>query len=110
LELSLEGEKLRFKLRMEREGGVQAKEVLAKLGLDDLESQGFFITRTELALRQSARPVDGPSGLAAAAHGCTSATDRSPATSLKPNERPHKHETRDADQRRTAGRMPHRDR
>jgi radical SAM-linked protein len=100
-ELTLSGRRLRFKLRMEREGGVQAREVLAELGLGDLEALGIFLTRTAVELQSAAAP--GHEADATACAGSAAAKpqlDRITTT----------HEARDADQRRPVGGMPHRDR
>jgi radical SAM-linked protein len=46
--LSLDGEILRMRLRVDREGSARPREVLAALAIDDLEFQGFFLTRTSV--------------------------------------------------------------
>ena len=48
--LAVESGTLRFALRFFREGSVRPREVLTALGIDDLEGQGFFLTRTRVVL------------------------------------------------------------
>ena len=107
LELAMDGGNLRIKLRMEREGGVQAREVLAELGLDDLDAQGIYLTRTDVALARHTAPGFGQTP--PAAHCRTATNDPLAATPYRTKET-ETHETRDADQRRPAGGVPHRDR
>lgn len=47
-ELSLEGGTLRMRLRVESEGSARPREVLQSLEIDNLEHEGFFITRTRV--------------------------------------------------------------
>ena len=47
-ELSLDGETLRMRLRVESEGSARPREVLRALKLDNLEQEGFFLTRTRV--------------------------------------------------------------
>lgn len=53
VELVLEADVLRFRMRYAREGSSRPRDVLAVLGLDDLEREGFFLTRTAVELEVS---------------------------------------------------------
>jgi radical SAM-linked protein len=48
--LELAGDRLRMRLRVTGEGAARPREVLQALGLDDLESQGFYLSRTAVEL------------------------------------------------------------
>jgi radical SAM-linked protein len=48
--LELDGERLRMRLRVTGEGAARPREVLQALGLEDLESQGFYLSRTAVEL------------------------------------------------------------
>ena len=48
VELSLEEGKLRMRLRVESEGSARPREVLQALQVDNLEHEGFFLTRTRV--------------------------------------------------------------
>jgi radical SAM-linked protein len=48
--ISLDGETLSFRLRVDREGSARPREVLAALGLEDLEFQGTGLTRTRVEI------------------------------------------------------------
>jgi radical SAM-linked protein len=48
--ISLDGGQLRMELRATRQTNVRPRQVLAALGLDDLEEQGVFLTRTRVEL------------------------------------------------------------
>lgn len=50
LGLEVDGRLLRMQLRVDRDASVRPREVLAALGLDDLEDQGRFLTRTRVEL------------------------------------------------------------
>jgi radical SAM-linked protein len=54
-DLSLDGEILRMRLRVDREGSARPREVLAALAIDDLEFQGFFLTRTRVEISEPGR-------------------------------------------------------
>lgn len=47
--------RLRLEVRVSGEGTARPRELLAALGLDDLEQQGVYLTRTAVELNQSAR-------------------------------------------------------
>ncbi len=49
-QITLEGETLCFRLRVDREGSARPREVLAALGLEDLEFQGTGLTRTRVEI------------------------------------------------------------
>ncbi len=49
-DLSLVDGRLRITLRVDREGSARPREVLAALGLEDLEQHGYELARTELQL------------------------------------------------------------
>lgn len=49
-ELALCGDKLHMRLSFSQEGGTRPRAVLAVLGLDDYEQQGFILTRTAVEL------------------------------------------------------------
>ncbi len=53
--MSLDGGKFTMLLRVDREGSARPREVLAAVGLDDLELEGYYLTRTqvEIASEQS---------------------------------------------------------
>jgi radical SAM-linked protein len=48
--LELADDRLRMRLRVTGEGAARPREVLEALGLDDLESQGFYLSRTAVEL------------------------------------------------------------
>jgi hypothetical protein len=50
-ELALVEGKLRFKVRVERQAGIRPREVLAMLGIEDLEFEGIYLTRTAVELK-----------------------------------------------------------
>lgn len=50
LELALVGGILRIRMRYARQGSSRPRDVLAVLGLEDLEQQGFYVTRTAVEL------------------------------------------------------------
>ncbi|MBL8829219.1 MAG: DUF2344 domain-containing protein [Planctomycetaceae bacterium] len=50
-ELVLADQRLRMSVRVTREGSVRPRDLLALLGLADLESQGFVLARTRVELR-----------------------------------------------------------
>ncbi len=50
-ELVLADQRLRMSVRVTREGSVRPRDLLALLGLADLESQGVVLTRTRVELR-----------------------------------------------------------
>ena len=50
-ELSLDGSTLRMRLRVESEGSARPREVLQALEVDNLEHEGFFITRTRVEVQ-----------------------------------------------------------
>jgi radical SAM-linked protein len=49
-ELSLDGDTLHIQLRVTRQGTGRPREVLVALGLEDLEQQGYHLTRTVVEL------------------------------------------------------------
>jgi len=49
-ELSLDGRTLTMKLRVDREGSARPREVLAAVGLEDLEYEGHSLTRTHVEI------------------------------------------------------------
>jgi radical SAM-linked protein len=49
-DLSLVGGTFTMRLRVDREGSARPREVLAALGLDDLELEGYHLTRTEVEI------------------------------------------------------------
>lgn len=49
-ELSLDGGTFTMRLRVDREGSARPREVLAAVGLDDLELEGYHLTRTEVEI------------------------------------------------------------
>ncbi len=49
-DLSLDGGTLRMRLRVESEGSARPREVLQALQVDNLEHEGFFLTRTRVEL------------------------------------------------------------
>lgn len=49
-EMSLEGGVFRMRLRVDREGSARPREVLAAVGLEDLELEGFSLTRTAVEI------------------------------------------------------------
>jgi radical SAM-linked protein len=50
LGMSLEGSTFKIRLRVDREGSARPREVLAAVGLDDLESEGYSLTRTQVEI------------------------------------------------------------
>jgi radical SAM-linked protein len=50
--LELDDDRLRMRLRVTGEGAARPREVLQALGLDDLEVQGFYLSRTAVELEQ----------------------------------------------------------
>lgn len=48
--MSLENGKLTMRLRVDREGSARPREVLAAVGLEDLELAGYSLTRTEVEI------------------------------------------------------------
>jgi len=55
----LEGGRLRFSLRDSGEAQVRPREILAVLGVDDLEHQGSWLTRTEVVLEDESPAKQG---------------------------------------------------
>jgi radical SAM-linked protein len=51
--MSLDGGALSMRLRVDREGSARPREVLAAIGLEDLELEGYSLTRTEVKLMKS---------------------------------------------------------
>jgi len=51
-ELTLRGDRLRMRLRIDPSGSVSAREVAAELGLPELERQGVHFTRTAVEIEQ----------------------------------------------------------
>jgi radical SAM-linked protein len=49
-ELSLDGGTLTMSLRVDREGSARPREILAAVGLEDLESEGHSLTRTHVEI------------------------------------------------------------
>ena len=49
-QITLDGETLCFRLRVDREGSARPREVLAAMGLEDLEFQGTGLTRTRVEI------------------------------------------------------------
>jgi hypothetical protein len=84
LELALDGDVLKMRLRVDSRGGVGPRDVLATLGLADIERRGSRLRRTAVEIACS---------------------------SILPNKKETiRHETGNADQRRSTGGMPHCDR
>lgn len=54
--VALDGETLRFRLRVTGEAAVRPFEVLGALGVDDLLDQGCSLSRTEVTLAAASRP------------------------------------------------------
>jgi radical SAM-linked protein len=50
VDISLDGETFTMRLRVDREGSARPREVLAAVGLDDLELEGYYLTRTQVEI------------------------------------------------------------
>lgn len=58
--VELDEDVLRFRLRASRTAGVRPREVIAALGLADLEDQGFYITRTAVQIAPPSKQKSTP--------------------------------------------------
>ncbi len=74
-DMSLDGGTFTMQLRVDREGSARPREVLATVGLDDLELEGYYLTRSkvEIASEQSQTKTESVSDEAGNVDQCVAA-------------------------------------